>query len=116
MSGKHPHGYMKAYREAHPDKFTYKAGSHLSHQAKRRAMLDELKNKPCMDCGGTFPPECMDFDHREGEVKLLRIGSQLRRKWESVLAEIAKCDLVCANCHRIRTKNRGYHNVPLEVR
>jgi hypothetical protein len=56
-----------------------------------------------MDCGGTFPPECMDFDHRPGEKKLFGIGQGLRRKLEALLAEIAKCDLVCANCHRIRT-------------
>jgi hypothetical protein len=63
-----------------------------------------------MDCGGTFPPECMDFDHREGETKELTIGSHLRWAWARIEAEIAKCDLVCANCHRTRTRKRGYRN------
>ena len=60
-----------------------------------------------MDCGGSFPPVCMDFDHVRGE-KLFNIGSEARGGvgWERILAEVAKCELVCANCHRIRTYNR----------
>lgn len=65
-----------------------------------------LKQGPCMDCGGSFPPVCMDFDHRPGVVKLFAIATGLNRSMESVKAEIAKCDLVCANCHRIRTHSR----------
>jgi hypothetical protein len=38
--------------------------------AKRMERLNFLKSAPCMDCGGCFDPECMDFDHRPGEVKL----------------------------------------------
>lgn len=65
-----------------------------------------LKAKPCMDCGGSFPPCAMDFDHRPDEVKLFGVGQAVCRSWKKVLAEIAKCDLICANCHRIRTKER----------
>lgn len=67
--------------------------------------LHSLKNNPCMDCGGTFPPCAMDFDHREAESKEQGICQMVRGGWsrERILAEIAKCDLVCANCHRIRT-------------
>jgi hypothetical protein len=52
----------------------------------------------------------MDFDHRPGEKKLFAMGSagvQVRVSLEGLLAEIAKCDVVCANCHRIRTYHRG---------
>lgn len=62
-----------------------------------------------MDCGGYWPdnPEVMDFDHRPGEVKLFGINSAASRRARHLLeAEIAKCDLVCANCHRIRTRSR----------
>lgn len=54
----------------------------------------------------------MEFDHRPGETKMPGIkgvGQMVQRrayKWEEVLAEVAKCDLVCANCHRIRTQSR----------
>lgn len=70
---------------------------------ERKAIMDELKNKPCMDCKQFFPPECMDYDHRPGEVKKFEITTGSRRSWTSILEEIAKCDLVCACCHRIRT-------------
>ena len=61
----------------------------------------------CIDCNGDFPPECMDFDHVRG-VKLNNVGTMVTHghSRERVMEEIAKCDLVCANCHRIRTKSR----------
>ena len=58
-----------------------------------------------MDCGGRFPAVCMEFDHVRGE-KLFSVGIRVSYKMETVLAEIAKCDLVCANCHKIRTHER----------
>jgi hypothetical protein len=71
---------------------------------KKRVWLNELKNHPCEDCERKFPPECMDFDHRQGEKKSFNIGSKLpSRSKERILEEIEKCDLVCANCHRMRT-------------
>lgn len=68
--------------------------------------MQEQKNKPCYDCGGRFPPECMDFDHVRGE-KSFSVGTGRTRSQEALTLEIAKCDIVCANCHRIRTKVRG---------
>lgn len=58
-----------------------------------------------MDCGYKFPPECMDFDHLGNKFKT--IGQLRSHKWETILEEIKKCDLICANCHRIRTKCRS---------
>ena len=80
--------------------------------AKIRAAITELKNRPCMDCGGSFPPECMDFDHRPGEDKWHNVASLANFSIKRVMVEVAKCDLVCANCHRIRTKNRGWPKLP----
>lgn len=48
----------------------------------------------------------MDFDHREGVVKkfsLYKIGGATAK---AILEEIAKCDVVYANCHRERTHRR----------
>ena len=66
-----------------------------------------------MDCGNTFPPVCMDFDHRPNTDKKFNIGERYANAPISVLrAEIAKCDVVCSNCHRIRTwKKKGYKYV-----
>jgi hypothetical protein len=69
------------------------------------AYIASLKANPCMDCGGTFPSECMDFDHVRGE-KVKGIGAMRGCSRQTIDAEVAKCDLVCANCHRTRTRYR----------
>ncbi len=76
------------------------------------AWLKEKKKGPCVDCGGRFPPECMEFDHLPGLVKRYNLSEGKGRRDRE--AEIAKCDLVCVNCHRIRTKRRGYGISPLQ--
>lgn len=60
---------------------------------------------PCADCGNIFPAVCMDFDHTTGQ-KHLKLSSMRNYSWEKILLEIEKCEIVCSNCHRIRTANR----------
>jgi hypothetical protein len=65
--------------------------------------------RPCLDCGGEFPTHVMEFDHVPGRgAKLFALSHarQIGPTLEAVEAEIAKCDLVCANCHRDRTYRR----------
>lgn len=87
---------------------------------ERIKKLDEMKAFPCSDCGNSFPPECMDFDHREPKLKSFTIsGAVVTRShsWEEVLLEVKKCRLICANCHRIRTarqQNRGGRDLHLK--
>ena len=70
------------------------------------AEVNALKSAPCLDCGSAFPPECMDFDHVRG-VKVGNVATLIHRAGrEKVMEEIAKCELICANCHRIRTASR----------
>jgi len=73
---------------------------------REREWFNGLKDHPCADCGNNFPACCMDFDHRPGTVKLFNVGSGIRQPRQRILDEIAKCDLVCANCHRLRTYRR----------
>ena len=73
----------------------------------KRDYVAKLKDNPCMDCGGRFPSVAMDFDHREGETKERGVAAAVSHGgWERLKAEIARCDLVCANCHRVRTQKR----------
>lgn len=70
-------------------------------------LVDMAKRRPCLDCDGVFPPEVMDFDHRDSEQKCFNISRGRKHVGQARLqAEIAKCDLVCSNCHRIRTWRR----------
>ncbi len=62
-----------------------------------------------MDCSVQYPPYVMQFDHRDPAAKAFSVGRVITRwSWESILAEVAKCDLVCANCHAERTWGPGY--------
>lgn len=76
-----------------------------------RSLIEEAKDRPCSDCGGRFPTCAMDFDHVRGR-KEFKVSEAVARAYgvafEKVLAEISKCDVVCANCHRIRTERSGY--------
>ncbi len=60
------------------------------------------KNKPCADCHLSYPWYVMDYDHVRGE-KLFNLSVSSRMTVVAVEEEIAKCDVVCANCHRERT-------------
>ena len=74
----------------------------------RRAWLLNLKvGRPCTDCGRTFPPEAMQWDHLPGFEKASDVSSMWGRSTEEMLRELAKCELVCANCHAIRTFRRS---------
>ena len=79
-------------------------------KARARIRLEkvwELKSEPCLDCGGSFPPWVMQFDHRDPKTKLERIARMVTHSWKKVLEEVDKCDLVCANCHANRTYLRN---------
>lgn len=72
-------------------------------RARVRSMLDDyLSNKSCVDCGIT-DRRVFEFDHVAG-IKELEISNAMRHgwSWERLLKEIAKCEIRCANCHRIR--------------
>jgi hypothetical protein len=72
-----------------------------------RELLRELKQGPCLDCGGSFPSVCMQWDHRDPATKRHNVSTLVSyASRERLLAEIALCDLVCANCHAIRTEAR----------
>lgn len=73
----------------------------------RRRLLAEAKAQPCVDCGGRFGPECMDFDHVRGAKEFNVSSAFLWMRLDRLYGELAKCDLVCANCHRTRSVKRG---------
>ena len=74
-----------------------------ARRAQTRRVVDGLKKAPCLDCGKTFPSCAMDFDHVRGPKAHGGLAHMMDANIDTILAEITKCDLVCANCHRIRT-------------
>lgn len=63
------------------------------------------ETSPCFDCGIKYPYYVMDFDHRIDEEKKFCIGHHRFYGKQQLIDEIKKCDIVCSNCHRIRTHN-----------
>lgn len=95
----------KAHRAANLGLY---AERYKTRRLKARAIIDAAKSMPCADCGLTFDPICMDLDHRPGETKVASVAKMPGDfTIEKILEEIAKCDVVCACCHRLRTKQRG---------
>ncbi len=78
---------------------------------RRRKEISDLKErKPCEDCGGVFPAPCMDYHHKDSEEKSFGISYAISKGFsrERIAAEIEKCVLICANCHRIRHHVRAH--------
>lgn len=74
---------------------------------RNRAAVREAKNQPCTDCGVRYPYYVMEFDHLDSETKEFNVSAGITRaSYERLMAEIAKCEVVCANCHAERTHQR----------
>jgi hypothetical protein len=103
---------QKAACKAHyeKNKSTYKARARAwnkAQKAKVRRFLSRVKNHPCVDCGGEFHHAAMDFDHVRGD-KDFCISNAMRGQFsmKRLKNELRKCELVCSNCHRVRTYKR----------
>ena len=72
--------------------------------AERRRALDKIKLiVGCMKCGYRKHPAALQFDHRNPANKKFNVGNSSTRNWQTMLGEIAKCDILCANCHAEKT-------------
>jgi len=72
---------------------------------RARVFIQEYKaEQPCADCGGFFHFSAMDFDHLEDD-KEFNIAEGVGRGYSvrKLKSEMSKCELVCSNCHRLRT-------------
>ncbi len=81
-------------------------------RADRQAYCDRVKmRRGCADCGiRSDHPEIYDFDHMPGAAKTKPVSAFLTSgTFDDLVAEVAKCEVVCANCHRIRTRARGHN-------
>lgn len=83
------------------------AAQRLKYTKKLTTLLRRIKDKPCHDCHTIYPYYVMDFDHARGRKKFtVSRCAASRYKLPVIMAEIKKCDVVCANCHRARTWKR----------
>jgi hypothetical protein len=103
---------VRAHYEANREYYKLKARrrQHRIVEETRAWLVEYFRTHPCVDCE-TTDIRVLEFDHREGATKtasvavLARSGYPLTR----VKAEVMKCDVRCANCHRSRThRQRGW--------
>lgn len=95
--------YYSSYR-----KRPYVLEKRKQREDASRSILNTLRNiTPCMDCG-LIDGDVMQFDHREGETKLGVVTAMIGAP-HRMAREILKCDIVCANCHVRRTRDRGQY-------
>lgn len=78
---------------------------HYNKQQFKKRLSEIKEASGCMDCGETNPI-VLDFDHLKD--KKYNVSRMIHDgfSWAAIKKEIAKCEVVCANCHRIRTHNR----------
>lgn len=93
--------YNKRYRSSGKGEVSRKR-----YLAIKKEIIRLAKDRPCMDCGIRYPTAVMDFDHVRG-IKSFGVSQGVNRGVDVLLTEISKCDVVCSNCHRMRTHPRS---------
>ena len=94
--------YHRRHKERH-NKQIHARNRRLLAESRRR-LWAYLSTHPCVDCG-ECDPVVLEFDHLRDKYK--DIAKLIRGwPWPTVMAEIEKCEVVCANCHRRRTYAR----------
>ena len=106
------YAYQKAYQLTHRPELNALA---RDRTARRYGILQDIKMESgCADCGYKEHPEALEFDHVRGE-KLFTISASMARSAAVMEAEIAKCEVVCSNCHHVRSAQRKESDEPWEL-
>ena len=74
---------------------------------RNREYVRKIKeSSPCVDCGKHYHYSQMDFDHIDlKKVNIARLANS-EASIKTIKSEISKCEIVCSNCHRLRTWQR----------
>lgn len=105
--------YCKLCQKQYSKKHYSLNGDKVKQQAKlwtknnrlvnQKLISQYLNGKSCLDCGNS-DLRVLEFDHRDPSTKTSDVSNMLRDcAWDTILQEISKCDIRCANCHRIKT-------------
>lgn len=106
--------HKKWYEQGKRD---YVVNRNAKHRLRNKTWLyNYLLEHPCVDCGED-DPVVLEFDHLKDKIdnvgKMAADGVSLKKLRE----EIAKCQVVCANCHKRRTAMRqGWYKLPQSIK
>jgi hypothetical protein len=95
--------YYKNYYNTVPKEKARILVKNKDYREELKRIVQELKSVPCMDCKQTYPYFVMDFDHQYDKKFQIATAVAQSMPLARILTEIEKCEVVCANCHRIRT-------------
>src|SRR5712692_1194263 len=97
--------------EYHREHYLKNAAAYKASAKRRLERMKKIlrvgKSRPCADCRVQYPYYVMDYDHKDRSKKLDSVTQLVWESEQTLRDEIAKCDVVCANCHRIRTYGRS---------
>ncbi len=97
--------YQKAWNIANAKRLR---AAQLSRYGLFRKLVDDYKmERGCIDCGFKGHPAALDLDHRDPTQKRVNVARMSTYQKSQLLEELAKCDVRCANCHRIKSVTDG---------
>lgn len=112
---KSPDGHSRWCREcfAEYERERYQNGDRVRKEANKARSIEKNKQalweylfiNPCVDCGNS-DPRVLEFDHKDEFTKSHNVSEMFQYSWSRIMDEINKCDVRCANCHRIRTQEQ----------
>lgn len=104
----------EAYKKARSDQQGHGRDWRIIRQKQRRKLIDRIKTTSgCELCGYNKHPQALDFDHIDRANKTASISKiSLFANIDSLMLEIDKCRVLCANCHRVHThKNKHFRRL-----
>lgn len=92
--------YLQEHYKANSERYK---DAHKRGRVRNKALILELKKNGCTSCGYNVHPDCLEFHHADSAKKDSTISNAIRDNWsvKRLLAEVEKCILLCANCHRL---------------
>ena len=86
------------------------AFNQAKRQRKHRKQLNQIKvEKGCARCGYNQHPAALQFNHLDPSTKSFEVGSRILHKWSLLEEEMAKCEVLCANCHAVHSFTENHH-------
>ena len=92
------------------EKRVYRRWHARESQRKKRLILQNYKTeKGCKECGYNEHACALDLDHRDPSSKKYVPSKLITVSWDSFWSELSKCDVLCSNCHRVKTRRNKEH-------
>jgi hypothetical protein len=110
MTPEENRAYYRKYKADNKERLRYQ--EQVRHREWRAELLKIVGDHKCKDCGND-DFRVLEFDHI-GDDKTANVARFISRNWRKSLEEALKCEVVCANCHKIRTFERYPKLSPLQ--